>query len=99
MVLTPLEDYCRPTLLVGLTLTQSPIKFVALQMGLTLPPLKDDWEPTPLMGLTLLEAHPLSTNGSHPTRSPKFVALLMGLTPTRDECKPTLLICLTPTHL
>jgi len=48
MSLTPLRDDCGLTLLMGLTLTQSPAK-LASRVSLS---LEDDYEPTLLIGLT-----------------------------------------------
>jgi len=47
MGLTPLEDYCGPTLLMGFTPTQSPAKFIVPLMSLT-PTQRQN--PTPLLG-------------------------------------------------
>jgi len=51
MVLPLLEDDCEPTILMGLTPTQSHAESAAPLMGL--PPLGDNCGPTLLMGLTL----------------------------------------------
>ena len=67
MGLSPLEDDRGSTLLMGLSPTQSHVKFTTLLMGLSL--LGDDCGPTVLMELS-------------PTQSPvKFTTLLMGLLP------------------
>jgi len=79
MGLTPLEDNCGPTLLMGLTPTQSPVKFAAPLMGLT---------PTRRQ----LRTH--FATGISSTRSPKFANVAAGITPTRRrQSKLTKALC------